>query len=523
MKYELGILLFEVTQRCNAKCKHCGSRCEIDSPELLTKEDILDTLRDVKENFGTDVMINISGGEPLMRQDLFEITKEITNLGFDWGLVTNGMLITDETIQKMIDSGMKTITISVDGLPKTHAMLRGVPENTYDRLKENLKKMIDTKAFDHVQVTFTVNKYNLDDLEPVYNDLNTIGLDSFRVGLCDAIGRAEDNKDLILDREELKRYYKILERIRNRKETPVYVACPHFFGANVKDRDFVCFAGKIAASILYNGDIFVCPDVPRQKDLIEGNIHQVKFSDVWRNGFKIEREGFKKEYCDGCKYYPKCQGDSLHTWDFENNKPKWCYKDIHDVETAKYLEDLKRRYAEYSLVSVMSDKIARDIYIEPDAYEDIKRHFNVGKKKPLSLYEQEMALIGFKVDTNYVIKYVTPINMKRVAGDLGFYRKSDLAYALSEADIARKNFAFSDDKDDYIGRGLQFLGFIHSHPVQTELQYSIGDEKLHSYFVNKFGDYVGILINPSEDLIGAYYGKKIKQGNLRIITDVKEK
>ena len=442
MKYELGILLFEITQRCNAKCKHCGSRCEIDSPELLTKEDILDTLRDVKENFGTDVMINISGGEPLMRQDLFEITKEITNLGFDWGLVTNGMLITDETIQKMIDSGMKTITISVDGLPKTHAMLRGVPENTYDRLKENLKKMVDTKAFDHVQVTFTVNKYNLDDLEPVYNDLNTIGLNSFRVGLCDAIGRAEDNKDLILGREELKRYYKILERIRNRKETPVYVACPHFFGANVKNRDFVCFAGKIAASILYNGDIFVCPDVPRQKDLIEGNIHQVKFSDVWRNGFKIEREGFKKDYCEGCKYYPKCQGDSLHTWDFENNKPKWCYKDIHDVETAKYLEDLKRRYAGYSLVSVMSDKIARDIYIEPDAYEDIQRHFNVGKKKPLSLYEQEMALIGFKVDTNYVIKYVTPINMKRVAGDLGFYRKSDLAYALSEADIVRKNFAF---------------------------------------------------------------------------------
>ena len=98
---DLWYLLIEITKKCNAGCEHCGSRCNLSGEDILTKEDILALMMDIKANIGTDIMVNISGGEPLMRKDLFEIMGEVSKLGFDWGMVSNGVLITDEVIQKM--------------------------------------------------------------------------------------------------------------------------------------------------------------------------------------------------------------------------------------------------------------------------------------------------------------------------------------------------------------------------------------------------------------------------------------
>ena len=66
-KYPLYTILIEVTQKCNAACDQCGSRCDIHSEELLSKEQILSALEDIKNNLGTYTMLNITGGEPLLR------------------------------------------------------------------------------------------------------------------------------------------------------------------------------------------------------------------------------------------------------------------------------------------------------------------------------------------------------------------------------------------------------------------------------------------------------------------------
>lgn len=201
-KYPLFSLLIEITKKCNAMCDQCGSRCDINSEELLTKEQILSALKDVKENIGTYTMINISGGEPLMRKDLFEIMKEVSLMGFDWGMVSNGSLITDKVIDKMKDSGMKTITISLDGLRETHDSLRHLP-GSYDKIIDALNKLKAASFLDHLQVTFTANKRNIYEFEELYGILNKIGLDSIRVSFMDPIGRALDNLDLLLNREEI--------------------------------------------------------------------------------------------------------------------------------------------------------------------------------------------------------------------------------------------------------------------------------------------------------------------------------
>ncbi|MBR4767465.1 MAG: radical SAM protein, partial [Lachnospiraceae bacterium] len=140
VKPELRILLFEITEKCNAACEQCGSRCDASKEEKLKKDEILSVLRDVKEHFGTGVMLNVTGGEPLLRKDLFEIMTEAHRMGFDWGMVTNGSLIDDRVIDEMKRSGMKTVTVSIDGMKETHESLRHLP-GSFDRIINGLRKL----------------------------------------------------------------------------------------------------------------------------------------------------------------------------------------------------------------------------------------------------------------------------------------------------------------------------------------------------------------------------------------------
>lgn len=515
---DLRILLIEITQRCNARCEQCGSRCDSDGEELLTKEDVIRVLEDIKENLGTDTMINITGGEPLMRKDLFDIMAEASRLGFDWGMVTNGVLITDQIIADMKESGMKTITVSLDGMEKTHERLRHLP-GSFRRIINNIIKLKREQFLDELQVTFTANSKNVYELEALYHLLNRIGIDSIRTSFIDPIGRAEDKPELLLNKEQMQWLIRFANEKNKQGGIPIVWGCPHYLGEKLNGRTFSCFAGKFQASILYNGDIFVCPNVPRLETLIQGNIRRDRFSDAWLHGFGYFRENHVYEYCKGCRHIKRCKGDSLHTFDFENSRPKFCYRDIFEKATSDYEAYLQKNYRGYELIEVNAvDLSAACIYVEPQAYEEMRNYFHVGRRHPLSMFEQQMGLVGFKVDENYVIRYVFPSYINRLAADLAIFHRDTLKQAERETKIIKRNVKGSDDKEKPVTGELRFLGFAHSHLLQRELQYSVGDERIHKKLVQRYGDYIGILLNPIEDLIGAYYGRDIRQANLKLLS-----
>ena len=186
-KYPLHTLFFEVTSRCNALCDHCGSRCTASKKDELSPEIFKKVLDDVAKNFGTKaIMLNITGGEPLMRKDLFEITAYADKLGFKWGLVTNGMLITDDVISKM---------------KETHEEFRHVP-GSFDRIVSAIEKIKKSDFVEHIQVTFIATKNNISELPEVYRLLSMLEIDSLRISGIDPIGRAQDNENLMLDQED---------------------------------------------------------------------------------------------------------------------------------------------------------------------------------------------------------------------------------------------------------------------------------------------------------------------------------
>ena len=520
--YDLRCLLFEITSRCNAGCEQCGSRCDSTGNDILTKEDIINTLKDIKENIGTDVMINISGGEPLMRKDLFDIMTEVTKLGFDWGMVTNGSLITDDVIEKMRSSGMKTITISLDGVKETHDSLRHIPDG-YEKVITALTKLKKAGFLDELQITFTANHKNVYELPQIYDIVSSIGIDSIRVGFMDPIGRAMDNPGLLLTKEEMEFLFWFINKKNKEGKLPIQWGCPHFFAKKADNHSFFCFAGIWAASVLSNGDIFVCPNVDRRTELIQGNIKNDSFSKVWKEGFKYFRDRPLPDECKGCEYEKECAGDSLHTFDFDTQSPRFCYKRIFKkAQHKKYFAFLEQKYGKFEIEEIYDKEDAPAIYLEPAAYEDMRRYFHMGKKHPLSMYEQQMGLVGFRLGKDYVIRYVFPDDGHLRYKDNAIFDQRIIKKAKRETKIIKDNYYFSDDKTDYMGQsGLFFLGFVHSHPIQDELTYSVGDEMIHRR-LNKMlkGHYIGILINPADDTIGAYVGEKIQQGRLRIIKQV---
>lgn len=520
-KYPLYSLLIEITQKCNAACDQCGSRCDFRSEEKLSKQNILDALRDIKEHIGTYTMLNITGGEPLLRADLFKIMTEASAMGFDWGMVSNGSLITDEAIGKMKASGMKTITVSLDGMRETHDSLRHLP-GSFDKILTALKKLKQAAFLDHLQITFTANKRNVFEFEELYRILKPIGLDSIRVGLMDPIGRALDNSGLLLSREEILYFTALTERLNAEpRGTKIVWGCPHYFGTLVKGRKFSCFAGVYTASILFNGDIFVCPNVPRRPELIQGNILTDRFSEVWRDGFRQFRERTLPEKCGQCEYRDACRGDSLHTRDFDKNEPLFCYRDRIKAPDPKALRDaLFSRYEGLRFCEVSDGAPdAQEILIEPEAFRSIRQYFHFGTRNPLSMYEQQMALVGFLCGGVAFVRYVIPCDGALRAADNAIFTNKILKKVDKELKIINNNYYESSDRSlpgsECSGREpMRFLGFIHSHPTQSELQYSVGDDAIHARILRRYGFYVGILVNPAEETLGAYYGDRLRQARL---------
>ena len=235
----------------------------------------------------------------------------------------------DYILKKMNDTNMETISISLDGLKETHESFRKVP-GSFDRIIENIKKLQKVPSIKIVQVTTVANKKNLNELEALYELMKKLNVVSWRVINVDPIGRAKENKDILLDKEEYKWLFNFIKEKREENIMNVEYGCSHYLDIpmekEIRDTYFFCITGLYVASILSNGDIFVCPNVERRSEFIQGNIKIDNFVDVWENKFEQFRsdDRLKCDKCNKCKKWKYCLGDSFHTFNFDDRKPNFC-------------------------------------------------------------------------------------------------------------------------------------------------------------------------------------------------------
>ena len=327
----LRYLFFELTMRCNERCLHCGSLCGDVKSEELPLEVYKRILDEVKAEFSPRLpQICITGGEPLLREDFYEILSYAHSLGFAWGMTTNGTLITEEVAEKLAYAGMGTVSVSIDGLREQNDAFRRTPGG-YERALQGVKNLVDLHAFRHVQVTTVVHHKNIGDLPGLFQVLDGIDIDSWRVVNMEPIGRALKYPDLMLTKEDYVRLFSFIREMRE-NDYPVCYGCSHYLGteleAEVRDWYFICMAGIQVASIMANGDVGACLDIERRPEIIQGNIYKDRFTDIWRNRFEIFRQDItcKNEKCAACPDRRFCAGDSRHSWDYDKNEPMLCFR-----------------------------------------------------------------------------------------------------------------------------------------------------------------------------------------------------
>ncbi|MBO4475674.1 MAG: TIGR04133 family radical SAM/SPASM protein [Bacteroidales bacterium] len=307
-------LFWECTLRCNMRCRHCGSDCKISTvhPDMPFG-DFEKVLLRVREVYNPHkLLIILSGGEPLMRKDLAECGRRIRALGFPWGLVSNGLLMTDARIDELLASGMRTATVSLDGLEEDHNWMRGVP-NAFERASAAIRRLAgESIPFD---VVTCVNRRNFPKLEEIREYLISLGLKQWRIFTVFPVGRAASDPELQLDNSQYRALMDFIVNTRREGRIHLSYGCEGFLGeyeGRVRDHLFSCQAGLTIASVRIDGAISGCTSIRSRFD--QGNIYEDDFVDVWQNRFQDFRDHsrFRTGECADCRYWKWCRGNGMH-------------------------------------------------------------------------------------------------------------------------------------------------------------------------------------------------------------------
>jgi len=329
----LRLVAWETTRRCNLACKHCRAVAE-DHPydnELDTKASfkLLEQIREV----GKPIII-LTGGEPLLRHDIFDIAAFGTKLGLRMVMAPNGTLITTETAGKMKESGIKRISISLDGSsPETHDAFRGI-QHAYEKSIQGIK--IAKDAGIEFQINTTITKSNLSEIPKILKLAEDLGAVAHHIFLLVPTGRGkyildgeinaqeyEETLNWFYDqREKVKlqlkatcapHYYRIL-RQRSKKDGKKVTFETHGLDAVTRG----CLAGTGFCFISHVGRVQTCGFL----DIECGNITRQAFKDVWENSHvfnQLRNLDNLESKCGICEFKRVCGGCRARAYEATGN------------------------------------------------------------------------------------------------------------------------------------------------------------------------------------------------------------
>lgn len=330
--HRLDTLFWECTLRCNLNCRHCGSDCTADARQKdMPTADFLRVLdEEVTPNVDPrTVLIILSGGEVLVRDDIEEIGHELKRRGYPWGMVTNGLALTPEKLERLIAAGLRSISVSLDGFEEEHRFIRRNPQS-YRAALEAIRAIVSHPALAFDIVT-CVTPSLVPKLEQFKQELLAMGVKAWRIFSIFPAGRAKEDRALQLSPEEFKEVLEFIRRTRKEQKRGAGIdlsyACEGFLGnyeSEVRDHFYQCAAGVSVASIRVDGSISGCTSI--RANYHQGNIYRDRFWEVWQNRFAPfrNRAWARKGMCESCKMFDYCQGGGMHLRD-ENGELMYCH------------------------------------------------------------------------------------------------------------------------------------------------------------------------------------------------------
>jgi len=340
----LRLVAWESTRNCNLSCKHCraSATCGPYTGELDTATSL--TLMDQIAETGQPIVI-LTGGEPLLRDDIFDIAAYGTQKGLRMVMAPNGTLITPETASKMATSGIQRISISLDGADRqSHDAFRGV-DGAYDGALRGIHAARDAGI--EFQINTTITKLNLDQIPQIMHLAESLGAVAHHIFLLVPTGRGKYLIDQEISAKEYESTLNWFYDQRNQTCLQLKATCaPHYYrilrqraradgqsvtfhthGLDAVTRG--CLGGTGFCFISHTGIVQPCGFL----DLNCGDVTQRSFADIWRDSeiFKSLRDFSQlKGKCGICEYKAVCGGCRARayeaTGDFLAEEPLCSYQ-----------------------------------------------------------------------------------------------------------------------------------------------------------------------------------------------------
>jgi radical SAM protein with 4Fe4S-binding SPASM domain len=359
------LVFWEVTKGCNLRCIHCrASATELSSPDDLNTRLALGIIDQIAE--AANPILVLSGGEPLYRSDIFQLARYATDKGLRVALATNGTLVTKDVAHMIVDSGVKRVSISLDGADAlTHDTFRGIP-GAFDAAVYGLRNLKSLGM--SVQINMTIARHNARQLPQVLDLAKALGADALHTFLLVPVGCGVDiaAEQMVAPEEyeemlnwfydqslaggiELKatcapHYFRVVRqrRVAERKAAvaatqvpaaadpasigPTEMIMPGSTGISLKphgtghpgghpgghpsDMNAVtkgCLAGTGVCFISHEGEVYPCGYLP----VIAGDLRKEKFVDIWEKSAvfnQLRDTGNLKGKCGCCEFRNICMG-----------------------------------------------------------------------------------------------------------------------------------------------------------------------------------------------------------------------
>ena len=179
------LIFWEVTKGCNLRCIHCrATATELSSPSDLPSGKAIEIISQIAA-YASPILV-LSGGEPLYRRDIFDLAHIASERGLRVALATNGTMVTKEVARKIVDSGVRRVSISLDGADAlTHDTFRGIP-GAFDAAVYGLRHLKELGM--SVQINMTIARHNARQLPAVLELARSLGADALHTFLLVPVG-----------------------------------------------------------------------------------------------------------------------------------------------------------------------------------------------------------------------------------------------------------------------------------------------------------------------------------------------
>jgi AdoMet-dependent heme synthase len=334
-KFAPLVMSWNVTRECNLKCSHCYINAADGKlqNELTTQEgkNLIDQICEVSHP-----LLILSGGEPLMRSDIFELIEYGVSKGLKMGLGSNGKLIDNKVAGKLKDSGIATVSISIDSnIPKQHDDFRGV-EGAWEKAVDACRALRKNNVL--VQVNTTLTHENYDQIDEIMALAEEIGVENFHLFFLVPTGRATKLTDLSPSKYEdmiTKTFAKVPKHTLNVRPScaPQFMRIAKGMGLDMRQWIRGCIAGMYYCRIYPNGDVTPCPYLPIKL----GNVREQSFKDIWFNSSVLKsfrNPDLLKGKCGICEYRQLCGGCRARAYGLSADFIDYC-GDLHLPTEAK--------------------------------------------------------------------------------------------------------------------------------------------------------------------------------------------